>query len=383
MSRQHGYSLLELMVALAIIGVVTATVIPITDTQLKANRLKADADAVRNLVGLAKMRASSRFTRARVLVNVAANSYVLQVWDKTAACVGERRCSDTHVHRGALRVWHAGDSAAEHSGQYRSLATLHHRSDGGRGDRQYILHQLQLARTAGRCRRGCFIHGTRSTCATRLGFSRPPSRRHRSSGSGRRQMALRPGDHGEGHMNRLKRVASLHSKEAGFSLLETMVALMIVFVAAAGLLPLGIVAFSTSENQGHLSARAAEYAQDKLEQLMALWYGDTTSDTRVFPALESRRQWPHHRWQRQSCCPGPDVCGLPGYRWSADSICQRRPAQRLVLPARLASDEPASQPQADHSDGDSRSIGRRVGAQAPRHGRCAQDVSVLKGGGCA
>ena len=64
-------------------------------------------------------------------------------------------------------------------------------------------------------------------------------------------------------------------------------ALMIVFVAAAGLLPLGIVAFSTSENQGHLSARASEYAQDKLEQLMALSYGDTTSDTRVFPALDS------------------------------------------------------------------------------------------------
>jgi prepilin-type N-terminal cleavage/methylation domain-containing protein len=86
--------------------------------------------------------------------------------------------------------------------------------------------------------------------------------------------------------NRLKRLASLRSKETGFSLLETMVALMIVLVAAAGLLPLGIVAFSTSENQGHLSARAAEYAQDKLEQLMALSYGDTTSDTRVFPALD-------------------------------------------------------------------------------------------------
>jgi prepilin-type N-terminal cleavage/methylation domain-containing protein len=84
MSRQHGYSLLELMVALAIIGVVTATVIPITDTQLKANRLKSDADAVRNLVGLAKMRASSRFTRARVRVDLGGNSYVLQVWDKTA-----------------------------------------------------------------------------------------------------------------------------------------------------------------------------------------------------------------------------------------------------------------------------------------------------------
>jgi prepilin-type N-terminal cleavage/methylation domain-containing protein len=84
MSRQHGYSLLELMVALAIIGVVTATVIPITDTQLKSSRLKSDADAVRNLVGLAKMRASSRFTRARVRVDLGVNSYVLQVWDKTA-----------------------------------------------------------------------------------------------------------------------------------------------------------------------------------------------------------------------------------------------------------------------------------------------------------
>src|SRR5688572_16953654 len=124
-------------------------------------------------------------------------------------------------------------------------------------------------------RPGCSFQGTRSTCATRLGFSRPPSRRHRSSGSGRRQMALRHGDRGEGNMNRFEQVASLHSKDTGFSLLETMVALMIVFVAAAGLLPLGIVAFSTSENQGHLSARAAEYAQDKLEQLLALSYGDT------------------------------------------------------------------------------------------------------------
>ena len=153
MSRQHGYSLLELMVALAIIGVVTATVIPITDTQLKASRLKSDADAVRNLVGLAKMRASSRFTRARVRVDLGAQLLCPAGLGQDRRCVGERRCSDTHVHRGGLRVWHAGDSAAEHPGRYRALATLHHGSDGGRGDRQHILHQLQLARTAGRCRR--------------------------------------------------------------------------------------------------------------------------------------------------------------------------------------------------------------------------------------
>jgi prepilin-type N-terminal cleavage/methylation domain-containing protein len=83
-TRQNGFSLIELMMVIGLIGVISAIAIPITDTQLRANRLKGDADAVRNLVGLAKMRASSRFTRARVMVDTAANTYVLQVWDKTA-----------------------------------------------------------------------------------------------------------------------------------------------------------------------------------------------------------------------------------------------------------------------------------------------------------
>jgi prepilin-type N-terminal cleavage/methylation domain-containing protein len=84
--------------------------------------------------------------------------------------------------------------------------------------------------------------------------------------------------------DRMTIVLSTRSDEGGFSLLETMVALSILLVVAAGVLPLGVVAVNTSENQGHLSSRAAEYAQDKLEQLMALAYADSTSDTRQFPA---------------------------------------------------------------------------------------------------
>lgn len=72
--------------------------------------------------------------------------------------------------------------------------------------------------------------------------------------------------------------------EDGFSLVETMVGLAILLVVAAGVLPLGVLAFRISENHGHLSARAAEYAHDKLEQLMSLSYGDTVTDTRTFPA---------------------------------------------------------------------------------------------------
>ena len=45
-------------------------------------------------------------------------------------------------------------------------------------------------------------------------------------------------------------------------------ALSILLVVALGLIPLGVIATNTSENQGHLTGRSAEYATDKLEQLL-------------------------------------------------------------------------------------------------------------------
>jgi prepilin-type N-terminal cleavage/methylation domain-containing protein len=82
------------------------------------------------------------------------------------------------------------------------------------------------------------------------------------------------------------RARTRQAADAGFSLLETVFALTILLVVAAGVLPLGILATKTTENQGHLVARTTEYAQDKLEQLLALSYGDSTSDTRLFPATD-------------------------------------------------------------------------------------------------
>ena len=73
----------------------------------------------------------------------------------------------------------------------------------------------------------------------------------------------------------------------GFSLLETVFALSLLMVVALGLLPLGVIATTTTENEGHLMARTTEYAQDKLEQLLVLAYNDSLSDTRVFPATDT------------------------------------------------------------------------------------------------
>lgn len=74
------------------------------------------------------------------------------------------------------------------------------------------------------------------------------------------------------------------NSQAGISLIETMIALGLLLIAAAGIMTMATVAMSTTETQGHLAARTAEYAQDKMEQLLALQYLDTQTDTTVFPS---------------------------------------------------------------------------------------------------
>ena len=73
-------------------------------------------------------------------------------------------------------------------------------------------------------------------------------------------------------------------EEQGTTLIETSIASGILLVTLAGLMGMGALATMHTENQGHLAPRTTEYAQDKMEQLLALAYGDAVSDTVVFPA---------------------------------------------------------------------------------------------------
>ena len=82
---------------------------------------------------------------------------------------------------------------------------------------------------------------------------------------------------------RSKLIARLRA-ENGVTLVETLVATGILLVSMGGLASISFVATTTTENNGHLLARTTEYAQDKMEQLLALTYGDPSSDTTVFPA---------------------------------------------------------------------------------------------------
>lgn len=67
--------------------------------------------------------------------------------------------------------------------------------------------------------------------------------------------------------------------EAGMTLLEVVIALGILLVVSAGLTGVAAVSVIATENQGHQMARTAEYAQDKMEQLLSLEYGDANTDT--------------------------------------------------------------------------------------------------------
>jgi Flp pilus assembly protein TadG len=75
--------------------------------------------------------------------------------------------------------------------------------------------------------------------------------------------------------------------EDGTTLIETSIACGILFVTLAGLMSMGTIATMHTENQGHLAPRTTEYAQDKMEQLLSLAYGDATTNTVVFPAVNA------------------------------------------------------------------------------------------------
>jgi hypothetical protein len=78
-------------------------------------------------------------------------------------------------------------------------------------------------------------------------------------------------------------IRRLLTSERGTTLLETAVASAILLIMLVGLLSMAGVAAALTENHGHLSARTAEYAQDKMEQLLSLKFGDGQSDTTLFP----------------------------------------------------------------------------------------------------
>ncbi len=69
----------------------------------------------------------------------------------------------------------------------------------------------------------------------------------------------------------------------GFTLIEVMIAMVILLISLASLLGMFSAAVGYNANQGDSATRVIEYAQDKMEQLLALNFTDATTNTRVYP----------------------------------------------------------------------------------------------------
>ncbi len=78
-------------------------------------------------------------------------------------------------------------------------------------------------------------------------------------------------------MKRIFKSTSGMNDQRGFSLLEAMVASFIMLIGIGGLMALFVIAAAKNAGQGDQATRTTEYAQDKMEQLMALNFNDSTT----------------------------------------------------------------------------------------------------------
>ena len=80
---------------------------------------------------------------------------------------------------------------------------------------------------------------------------------------------------------------SFSTSESGASLIETVVALLILTIGVVAVMGVLSVAITQNWNQGDRSTRTTEYAQDKMEQLLALNFNDSASNTTVYPTAST------------------------------------------------------------------------------------------------
>jgi prepilin-type N-terminal cleavage/methylation domain-containing protein len=82
-SREAGYTAIEMLVVLALMGLLATMSIPAMGMMLGHYRLSGDARSVSNIVAVAKTRAAAAFTRGRVYVDLTTGRYHVETWRKT------------------------------------------------------------------------------------------------------------------------------------------------------------------------------------------------------------------------------------------------------------------------------------------------------------
>jgi prepilin-type N-terminal cleavage/methylation domain-containing protein len=83
------------------------------------------------------------------------------------------------------------------------------------------------------------------------------------------------------------RTLNKFSTTRGMSLIETMIAMTILLIGLVSVMSMFTVSVAQNANQGEFATRTTEYAQDKMEQLLALSFSDTATNTTVYPPVST------------------------------------------------------------------------------------------------
>jgi len=80
------------------------------------------------------------------------------------------------------------------------------------------------------------------------------------------------------------------ASESGVTILETMIASVILLIGIVGVTGLLTVAVVQNQDQGADLTRTTMYAQDKMDQLMALSFNNGSANTTVYPSTPTGGQ---------------------------------------------------------------------------------------------
>jgi Tfp pilus assembly protein PilV len=80
---QRGFSMVEQLAVGAITLTAAAAVVPATMNTVNTFRVNGGAHGIVNHLAVAKLRATANFTRSRLYADLAANSYHIEMWQKT------------------------------------------------------------------------------------------------------------------------------------------------------------------------------------------------------------------------------------------------------------------------------------------------------------